>query len=439
MIKLALKTLATLILFSLISCGDQKPDFFQEIDLEPLAIVNAPAINSYADAVYNGQWLIIGGRIDGLHDHRPEYSYPKDKANKNIWVIDPAAEKVWKKSLEALPEGLYGQLQSTNMSFYQDGDKLIMIGGYGWSNEADNHRTFPYLIVADVPELMAAVKSDSDVQPYLHQIHDERMAVSGGYLGKIDDEYFLVFGNRFDGPYSTQPNKGHVQAYTNEIRKFRLEDHDGISVAGYETIRDSAHFHRRDFNMLPQVFPDGSAGYTAFSGVFQYNRNFPWLYPVNIHKDGYEAVESFEQQFSNYHSACVPVYVKSENRMDNLFFGGMARFFPDPKSGEIINDPLVPSVNTISQVSRFSDGTMKEGILETKMPGLLGASTNFISVKDIPLIHGKIVDFDKLPSGKTLIGYIYGGLESSQPNIFLRPTGTSKSTNKIFKVYLLKQ
>lgn len=428
------------LLMMMFGCGESRPDFLLDLQITEISVEGAPEVNSYAHAVYEGQWLIIGGRIDGLHDHRPEFSYPADKSNQNIWVIDPEKKQVWSKPLETLPASLEEQLQSTNMSFYQDGNLLTLIGGYGWSETAYDYVTFPYLTQVDVAGLVNAVKKHQIIFPYFNQIENQDMAVSGGYLGKIGDEYYLVFGQRFDGRYSTRPNDGHKQVYTHEIRKFRFGNTSGKTVILEEgKIRDTAHFHRRDYNLLPQIFPDGDFGYTAFSGVFQYERNFPWLYPVNIYEDGYEAVESFEQKFSHYHSACVSVYVEDQNRMDNLFFGGMARYVPDPETGEIINDPLVPSVNTISQVSRFSDGTMQEGVHDIKMPGLLGASANFIPIKNIPLIQDKIVDYNRLPNGKTLIGYIYGGLESSHPNIFLQPKGTSKSTSRIFEVYLVKE
>lgn len=434
-----LLTFGVLFLFSLFSCNENQDEYLLNAEISEFTIANAPALNSYAHAVYEGQWLIIGGRTDGLHDHRPDRAYPKELANKNIFVIDPESKQVWSQSLDVLPESLAEQLQSTNMSFYQDEHAMILIGGYGWSNMADDFVTFPRLTRVDVAGLVKAIKNNQEISQYFDQVENQDMAVSGGYLGKIGEVFYLVFGNRFDGRYSTQVNKGHTQEYTHEIRKFRLGRESGKTViidAG--KVHDTAHFHRRDYNLLPQIFPNGAFGYTAFSGVFQYERNFPWLNPVNIYKDRYEVIETFEQQFSHYHSACVPVFRESVNQMDNLFFGGMARFVPDPKTGDIINDPLVPAVKTISQVARFADGSMQEGILDIQMPGLLGASANFIPVNDIPLLHGKIVDYDNLPPGKSLVGYIYGGLESSHPNIFLRPVGTSKSTNRIFKIYLIK-
>lgn len=435
----ALLTFGLLFLFSIFSCNEKQPEYLLKAEIKEITFDKAPALNSYVHAVHEGQWLFIGGRTDGLHDHRPDRSYPKAFSNSEIIVMDPSAKEVWSKSLEGLPQNLFEQMQSTGMCFYQDGNVLTMVGGYGWSDSSDDYLTFPYLTRVDVAGLMQAVRNGHDIDQFFTQVENQDMAVAGGYLGKMEDVFYLVFGHRFDGRYSTQTNKGHRQEYTHEIRKFTVAGQSGIPVINdMDKIRDTAHFHRRDYNLLPQIFPNGDFGYTAFSGVFQFERNFPWLNPVNIYKDGYEVVETFEQQFSHYHSACVPVYRRSANQMDNLFFGGMARFVPDPETGEIINDPLVPSVKTISQVSRFADGKLQEGILTVKMPGFLGASANFIHSDNIPLLHGKIVDYDKLPVGKTLIGYIYGGLESTHPNIFLRPEGESNSTNRIFEVYITK-
>jgi hypothetical protein len=46
---------------------------------------------------------------------------------------------------------------------------------------------------------------------------------------------------------------------------------------------------------------------------------------------------------------------------------------------------------------------------------------------------------DSILNDTTLIGYIYGGINSSAPNIFFINTGTqSSSSSQIFKVYLIK-
>jgi hypothetical protein len=42
-----------------------------------------------------------------------------------------------------------------------------------------------------------------------------------------------------------------------------------LSISNYQTVTDAVHLHRRDYNLLPQVFPNGELGYTISSGVFK--------------------------------------------------------------------------------------------------------------------------------------------------------------------------
>ncbi|NCA85414.1 MAG: T9SS C-terminal target domain-containing protein [Clostridia bacterium] len=407
-----------------------------QVSLTEIKIPAAPALNGFAHATIGGRWLVLGGRHDGLHDHRPDRSYPPDSAANAIWLIDPVSQQVWQKTLDSLPINCREQLQAVNAAFYQNGNQLLIAGGYGWSQSRQSYITYPYLLVVDVEALSSAIVNNTDANACFTQITDSIMAVAGGAMGMIGKNYMLVFGQRFDGRYTTQPNREHRQQYTHQIRRFHPDSDGNIVHTGTQT--DTIHFHRRDYNLLPQIFPDGSSGYTAFGGVFQYDRNFPWLYPVDITIDATTAVTGFEQKFNNYHCACIPVYHQHRKQMDNLFFGGMARYFPDDENREIKDDPLVPSINTIAQVSRMDDGSLHETLLDIKMPALLGAGASFIVAPGVPVIAHKIIDFDRLPPGRNLIGYIYGGLQSSHPNIFLRPLGTSVSVNRIFEVYLEK-
>ncbi|MBL0258409.1 MAG: hypothetical protein IPQ03_13205 [Bacteroidetes bacterium] len=62
----------------------------------------------------------------------------------------------------------------------------------------------------------------------------------------------------------------YVQVYTNEIRKFSILESGGtLTVQNYSTAQDTANLHKRDYNMLPQRFPNGESGFTVFSGVFR--------------------------------------------------------------------------------------------------------------------------------------------------------------------------
>lgn len=64
-----------------------------QVLLEPLTIPGLEAVQSYAYGQYDGKWLIIGGRTDGLHRRQPFASFSESGNNRTLLVIDPVAEK----------------------------------------------------------------------------------------------------------------------------------------------------------------------------------------------------------------------------------------------------------------------------------------------------------------------------------------------------------
>jgi hypothetical protein len=83
---------------------------------------------------------------------------------------------------------------------------------------------------------------------------------------------------------------------------------------------------------------------------------------------------------------------------------------------------------------------MVEKDLGIKMPAFLGSGAEFIPLSNEAIyLENEIVNLNSLKQEKTLIGYIYGGIESSEENIFFKNNGTqSKASNQAFKVYLTK-
>jgi hypothetical protein len=77
--------------------------------------------------------------------------------NTELIVLDLDQEKVWKKSITSLPAPLAEQLQSTNMGFFQQGNELVLTGGYGYSETNRTHLTHPALISIRVKELINAL------------------------------------------------------------------------------------------------------------------------------------------------------------------------------------------------------------------------------------------------------------------------------------------
>lgn len=320
-----MRTIYNIVFFLFVSTLFSQSTFDYQIQLNPITIPNFPGIHSYAFAQHEGKWLIVGGRVDGIHARQPFNSFPASSNNTSIFVVDVATSQFWSASVNSLPTSLKEQLQATNFNFYQDGETLYIIGGYAFSATANDHITFNKLTSIDVPNLISAVVNGTAISSYFKQMTDENLAVNGGQLGKIGNTFYLVGGHRFDGRYNPMNNPTYTQTYTNGIKKFQIDNSGSqLSISNYQVITDAVHLHRRDYNLLPQIFPDGSQGYMISSGVFQINVDLPFLYPVDIKELGYFPQTTFNQYLSNYHSAKSCLYDGVNNRMHNLFFGGMS-------------------------------------------------------------------------------------------------------------------
>jgi hypothetical protein len=420
----------------------QTPEDFA-IEIEPLIIPDAPGVHSYAFGITSDEkWVILGGRIDGLHRRQPWAAFLEADNNKNVFVIDPVAEQVWSSDLSVLPAVIFEQIQSTNQEFYQKDTMLYVIGGYGYSAVNGGHMTFPNLTAVSIDELANAVINNTSVTPYFRQITDLNLKVTGGQLGYLDGTYYLVGGQLFDGAYNPMGpthGPGFTQIYTNEIRTFEiLDDGTNLSIQNYAAQHDTVNLHRRDYNMAPQIFPNGDYGFTAFSGVFDYS-DMPYLNSVDITDAGYTVNNSFNQYLSQYHSAKLPAYDANANTMHTLFFGGLSQFTLDNQN-VLVEDVDVPFVKTISRVTRDPSGAMQEVKLNyIEMPSLVGTGAEFLPVSQYHPSH-KILDLNSIPQTKTLVGYIFGGIESSAENIFFVNDGTqSSASNVIFKVFINKE
>jgi hypothetical protein len=179
-------------------------------------------------------------------------------------------------------------------------------------------------------------------------------------------------------------------------------------------------------------------GYTAFSGVFQVQADLPFLNTVDIHSNGYAPKAGFEQLLNHYHSGKVSVYDAAANEMHTIFFGGMAQFYYDA-GGNLVKDDQVPFVSTIGKVTRNGEGLMTEEKFGD-LPGLLGSGAEFLLNHQIPLYANEVIKLNQIDQDTVLAGYLYGGIESTAPNIFFVNTGTqSAAVNRLFKVMLVKQ
>jgi len=424
--------------FSTVACGQVNDDF--SVELIPVVIEGVPGLQSYAFAQHDGKWLVFGGRTEGIHARQGHSSFPAANNNTTLYVIDMESKRVWSASVDSLPVVIREQLQSTNMQFYQDGDQLVITGGYAFSKSQNRHITYPYLTVMDVPGAIEAIIGNQSVDQYIHQVEDEAFALTGGQLGKLGDVFYLVGGHRFDGrynPHGPDHGMGFQQEYSNEIRKFRYSLSDGsITIEHLGALRDEDHLRRRDFNLLPQVFADGSEGLTISSGVFQKDVDLPFLYPVEITVDGYKPIEGFSQLLSNYHSAKVSLYSSSSNVMHHIFFGGLSQHYFD--GGALVKDDQVPFVKTISRLTRDGNGNWLEVALPVEMPGYSGGGAEFIPKSSLAMIGTRTINLDTVSKEGTVLGYIFGGISSPMKHAFFNyETAKTSADATIYEVKLV--
>ena len=109
-------------IFSMTALLNSQWDY--RVEIKPMSFDNLPSLHSYVFAQLEDQYLVIGGRKDGIHPRQPWAAF--DEANKNTmaYVIDVKNKQVYSASLSSLQTDIYEQLSSTNMNFHQEGDTL---------------------------------------------------------------------------------------------------------------------------------------------------------------------------------------------------------------------------------------------------------------------------------------------------------------------------
>lgn len=431
-----------LLSFRLVTPVHAQEKFPLSITLEPMLVPGFSGLQSYAWARAGNRILLIGGRTDGLHKKQPFAAFHKNGNNTELIVLEPVTGKIWKRPVTLLSPSLAEQLQSTNMEFHQEGNVLVLAGGYGYSETAKDHITHPYLTRIRVRETIEAVMENKNPSPYISQLRDERMAVSGGRMQQLEGTFYLVGGHRFDGrynPHGPDHGPGFSQQYSNQVRKFRLTaTGQDLSITSYASYTDTSLFHRRDANLLPQYDEKGKKMLTLFSGVFRPDKDLPFTNLTDINTSGYREIPGFSQQYAHYHTACLPLFDAGSQTTWSVFFGGIARHYSD-SSGKLQTDNNVPFVRHISAISRKA-GVMSEILLPEKFSGYFGAAAEFIPEPGSLYNADGFLLTGKAGKENKLAGYIIGGIDSRAPNIFWgnQPDG-SRASPVIWKVFIKRK
>lgn len=408
------------------------------VSLVPSGITAVPQIHSFSFAEWNGKWIYLGGRMDGLHNFQGGMGFLKYMRNDSVYVVDPVANQKWVSALTTLPAYVRESISSSNQEFYQEDSTLYIIGGYGRCDSMLTNITFPTLTAINLNTLVDAVVNGDSVNAAIRQIRDSNIIITGGQLTKIDTTYYLIFGHRFDGMYNRITGSTlFTQHYSNMIRKFSIED-DGASLAisNFTAETDTDNFHRRDFNLVEQIFPNGDKGYTAFGGVFQRTAILPFLTPIDMTANTIQHQASFNQNLNQYETAAMPVYDSLHNFMHTIFFGGMSLFTYDTVSQVLVQDTLVPFVKTISKISRDGAGNLSEYKMPVEMPALLGSNARFIPDRTVNFRGRSILDLNSI-NGSVRVGWIINGILSDYPNIAdMDPESMSRPNALVYEVWV---
>lgn len=426
-------------------------------------------IQSYIHGIYHDKWLLITGRVDGLHGfvENSTNNFPANLQNTTVFVIDPVRKKTYTRSLLDPDSGLTQEqvdlLSVTAAQGYQSGKTLYITGGYGVDSTTGIPGTKNSLTAISIPGLMHWVVNPSSGETaaqHIRQIFDNTFKITGGYMNKVKGRHptLLIQGHEFDGFYgdpSQQPPE--FQQYSEQVRRFHIHD-DGVNLSftalsALPTIPDP-NYRRRDLNVVPvikKVKNKLKKGFTALSGVFTLTTGV-WTVPVEITDNGFSSMEdptlpsTFKQGMNNYDCTTFGMYSKKTGDMYTILLGGISfGFFQETPNGLVFStDPEIPFTSQTTTVridkrGNYTQYFMKDGgyplirsdTVNAGNPLLFGAEAEVILRNRIPKYSNDVLKLDRIKK-PTVIGYVVGGIKSTLPNT--NTQADSAPSKYLFKV-----
>lgn len=422
---------------------------------------NLPSgVHSYASGIYDGKWLILAGRTNGLHNfNNDNNNFPPAYQNTTVFVIDPAAGTVYTKSLSDASSGLTQEqidtLSVTSPQSCQDKKTLYITGGYGVDTATGLFSTKPVLTSIDMKGLIHWVVNPSTNETavqHIKQVTDATFQVTGGFMANSNkDLTLLIYGQNFQGFYLDSSNGD----YTRQVRRFTLSNSNKkLSYSLKDPIPEEPNpvLRRRDLNVVPIMharYGTPLPAYVAFSGVFTLTEG-AWTVPVQIDYWGNSTMDdpndpaTFKQGMNNYTCPFASLYSDNTKSSYVTLFGGISYGYFD--NGVFTTDDELPFINQVTTITYDSNGTYAQYLMDNEYPVipstgsnpgnplLFGAGATFFPAEGVPMYRNGVIKLDKLGDEPIVIGYIVGGIMSTLPNTV---TGSdSASSPYIFKVTL---
>lgn len=472
---------------SLVSCNDANKSSSSNFGSYEITLVNTnntlPVLQSYALGIDSaGNWILIGGRHNGLHNFSTP-AFPDNLANHTIYKINPQTWAVDSFDLSNLLfKGLNpiknlwisAQFSATNIQHTQSGNYLYLCGGYGAiPNPLAPILKLPYDYITygivsrvDLNKLSQSI-SAKDANGVLSSVlldTCDNFKVTGGEMFRMaDGSFYLVVGHRFDGEYgnindSTKPQP--FQDYTRRIWKFTVNESASsfsinkstiVSIPNTPDPDPTSLLRRRDLVVVPSVYSGNQLGIAIYGGVFTYSGPQPgdgspnvWQNPVYINTGStpsYVVDSNYIQISNNYSAANVLMFSQSLNTMYTSILGGLVDKYLDTNTS---NGNPASWTKDLLTIARTPAGNAYQSTAiydPIGMPIRMGAEAQFIPLNGLNSQwyyndNYNIFNYDSLPTGGNILGYIYGGItcDSTQSS----STKPANATNAVYQVKFIK-
>ena len=200
----------------------------------------------------SGQYLLIFG--GSIRSDVPQ-QYTQDFPNLDILMIDFKHKRAAAYTSGNL-EGILGeQMSATGMAYYQDGNVLYLLGGYGFSETNGQFMTFPYLTAIDMEATVKALLEGKNPVANFFQVCDERMAIFDAVMDYNGEEFFLINGKSAYKlePFSDTPVYVE-QPFQGQARTFKVNGKaDNLKISQFQTWYDLEGFREHYGPLLPEA------------------------------------------------------------------------------------------------------------------------------------------------------------------------------------------
>jgi hypothetical protein len=410
-------------------------------------------LQSFASAIYNGKWVILAGRTNGLHGFdNVGNNFPPSFQNTTVYVIDPATGISWSRALNdrsGLTQAEIDSLSVTASQSFQKGNLLYFVGGYGINTATNTMETKGILTVIDLVKLVGWVINGTPLAKCaIRQVFHPFLTVTGGFLFQANDHQpmLLMLGQNFMGLYTDSSNG----LYTRQIRPFWIIAHKNeLSILAQPSEVTIPDYRRRDLNIVPTIH-NNKFDYTAFAGVFTPDTGV-WTVPITIFADGSSFQpdpndpNTFKQAMNHYNCPAFGLYSVGKKEMFVVFPGGIS--FGYFSGGTFQTDAEFPFINQITTVKIDRRRQYTQYLMNNEYPFLVSTGSNpgnqllfgaeavFFPKDGVPVFANGVFQLDALPKTPTVIGYIAGGIMSTLPNT--NTSADSTASPYVFTVTLV--